>query len=48
MVYATLAIIEKCSYYHMNKLLTGQSLIIKLVMCLNYNLTQYLFIRGEF
>ena len=48
MVYATLAIIENCYYYHMNKLFTGQNLIIKLVVYLNHNLTQYLFIRGEF
>ena len=26
----------------------GQSLVTKLVVALNYNLTQYLFIRGKF
>ena len=29
-------------------LIYGQSLAIKLVVTLNYNLTQYLFIGGEF
>ena len=28
--------------------LNGQSLVIKLVVILGYNLTQYLFIEGEF